>query len=105
MRPSAAFDLGQIRLAETSAHFLFESAGEVLLSHLAAEAAEGAFNETQVAEFFAELHLGLVRGTPGLSVSCLITIWNYYIAIRNARIAKLNTRILKSAGDSRFDKE
>src|SRR5260221_14189827 len=43
MRARAAFYLRQIGLTETSAHFLFEGTSEVLLGHLAAEAAESAF--------------------------------------------------------------
>ena len=56
MGPGAAFYLREVRLAEATAHFFFERAGEILLSHLAAETAESAFDEAQVSKFFAEFH-------------------------------------------------
>src|ERR1700678_892475 len=71
--PGAALDLRQVRLAETSAHFFLERAGEILLGHLAAEPAQRAFDEAQVSKFFAEFHQFAGRGTPGVSAS-----HNYY---------------------------
>jgi hypothetical protein len=56
MGPGAALYLREVRLAEASAHFLFEGTREVLLSHLAAETAESALDKAQVSKFFAEVH-------------------------------------------------
>ena len=56
MRPRAAFDLRQIGLAKACAGFPLEGAGQVLLGHLTAEAAESTFHQAQIAKFFAELH-------------------------------------------------
>src|SRR6266852_766591 len=56
MWPRSALDLRQVRLAESSAQFRLECPRQVLLRHLAAEAAERAFNQAQIAKFFAELH-------------------------------------------------
>ena len=56
MGAGAAFYLREIGLAEAAADFPFEGAGEILLGHLAAESAQRAFDEAEVAEFFAEFH-------------------------------------------------
>src|SRR6266851_5278704 len=56
LRPRSALDLRQVRLAESSAHLLLERPRQILLGHLAAEAAQRAFHQAQIAEFFAELH-------------------------------------------------
>src|SRR5260370_35178607 len=70
MRPRPPLYLGKVGLAESSAHFLFERPRQILLGHLATEAAERAFHQAQIAKFFAELHS--IRP---------IMICNYHIAI------------------------
>src|SRR5579862_5910096 len=81
MRAGAAFNLREIGLAEASAHFLFEGAGEVLLGHLAAEAAEGALDESEVTKFFAEFHW-VCRAERRARTFSVIMVCNIDIAIR-----------------------
>jgi hypothetical protein len=70
MGPAPAFDLRQVRLAQTLTELPLEGGGEFLLRHLAIHAAQSAFHEAQVAKFFAEFH---------------IAVSNYSIAICNVK--------------------
>ena len=70
VRSRAALDLREVRLAQPTASFFLQRARQVLLRHLVIHAAQRAFDQAQVAEFFAELH---------------ITICNYDIAICNCQ--------------------
>ena len=82
VRARAAFYLREIGLAKPAAHFFFESAGEILLGHLAAESAQRAFDEAEVAEFFAEFHNDFVLEDSNRQVQTVIMICNLAIAIR-----------------------
>src|SRR5664279_3984724 len=70
VRARPALDLRHVRLAEPAAHFLLQCNHQVLLGHLAAHAAQSAFDQPEVTDFFAQLH---------------ITICNYNIAISNVK--------------------
>ena len=70
VRPRSALDLRQVRLAQPAAHFLLQRDHQVLLRHLAAQAAQSAFDQPQVTDFLAEFH---------------ITDCNYNIAICNVK--------------------
>src|ERR1019366_6960366 len=70
VRARSTLDLRQIGLAQSAAQLFFERHGEVLLRHFSFHAAQRAFDQAQVAEFFAEFH---------------ITISNYNIAICNVK--------------------
>src|SRR5579872_4734928 len=64
MRPRSALDLRKIRLAERSFHiprlgFTRERPDHFLLRHLASQPAQRAFHQTQVPNFFTELHIAI----------------------------------------------
>src|SRR5271165_747172 len=70
VRTRAALELRQVRLAQAASQFLLERVGQLLLCHLAVHVAQGAFDQPEVAKFFAEFH---------------IAISNYTIAICNVK--------------------
>jgi hypothetical protein len=57
VRARSVLDLREIGLADALAQLFPDGVHDFLLSHLAAQAAQGAFNLPQVAHFLAQLHI------------------------------------------------
>src|SRR5713226_1958939 len=72
VRPGAALDLREVRLAEAAAHFAFHGLRQLELRHGTSQAAQGAFDGAEGTEFVAKSH-----GKPP------IAICESYIAISN----------------------
>src|SRR5205807_10151499 len=60
VRAHAVFYLREVRLADVLLQFLPERANDLLLGHLAIEAAERAFHGAEVADFFSQAHIYLI---------------------------------------------
>src|SRR5467141_635878 len=56
MGPGAILDLREIRLAQTTANLAFHRAGQFLLRHRTAQAAQRTFDGAEGAEFVAKFH-------------------------------------------------
>src|SRR6185295_7356414 len=56
VRTRAAFDLGEVRLAEVAAELTADGAGDFELAHLAAQAPQLAFDRAERPDLFAERH-------------------------------------------------
>jgi hypothetical protein len=56
---ASAFELGKIGLANRFLQLLFDGGYQFALCHLAAEAAEAAFDEAEVADFFPDRHIAI----------------------------------------------
>ena len=55
--PRAALDLRQVRLADGAPQFVMDRVDDLLLRHLASQAAQRAFDLAQVTNFLAQLHI------------------------------------------------
>src|ERR1700759_608491 len=71
MRPSSAFDLRKVALAERLIHFFADGTNQLALGHRASHAAKRAFHLAQVPDFVTKFH----------DVRLLIAICNQDIAI------------------------
>src|SRR5258706_7792118 len=85
VRPCAALDLRQVRLADRPARFFFDRADEFLLSHCSSQAAQRAFDLAQIFEFGSKLHIAIsdiiiticniVKWSNSRSAASFVLVW------------------------------